>query len=65
LRYQEAGCGGNGARSFGTWFYIRVDIFVLVAKPVRLLHGEIKTPPMLLGARKEIGFLLRKVQEEQ
>lgn len=36
-----------------------------MAKPLRILHGEIKTPPMLLGARKELGFLLRKVEEEQ
>jgi len=34
-----------------------------VTKPVRLLHGEIKTPPLSLGARREIGFLLRKLQE--
>jgi phage-related protein len=34
-----------------------------VAKPLRVLHGEIKTPPISLGARREIGFLLRKLQE--
>ena len=54
-----------GWRSFGTWSYIRHDIFAPVAKRLRLLHGEIKTPPMSLMARREIGFLLRQIQEEQ
>ena len=34
-----------------------------MTKPVRLLHGEIKTPPITLGARRKLGFLLRKLQE--
>ena len=31
-------------------------------KPLRWLHGEVKTPPMTAGARREIGFLLRELQ---
>jgi phage-related protein len=38
-------------------------MLLLVAKPLRLLHGEIKTPPMSLAARREIGFHLRQLQE--
>jgi phage-related protein len=34
-----------------------------VAKALRILHGEIKTPPMSVGARREAGFLLRQLQE--
>jgi phage-related protein len=34
-----------------------------VAKALRILHGEIKTPPMSLEARREMGFLLRQLQE--
>lgn len=34
-----------------------------VAKPLRVLHGEIKTPPISVAARREIGFLLRLLQE--
>jgi len=32
-------------------------------KPLRWLHGEAKTPPMSREARREIGFLLRELQE--
>jgi phage-related protein len=34
-----------------------------VAKALRILHGEIRTPPMSIEARREIGFLLRQLQE--
>jgi len=30
--------------------------------PLRWIHGEVKTPPMSLEARREIGFLLRELQ---
>ena len=32
-------------------------------KPLRWLYGEVKTPPMTTAARKELGFLLRLVQD--
>jgi len=32
-------------------------------KPIRWLHGEVKTPPMTSAARKELGFLLRLLQD--
>lgn len=32
-------------------------------KPLRWIHGEVKTPPMSRDARREIGFLLRELQE--
>ena len=32
-------------------------------KPLRWLHGEVKTPPMSVEARREIGFMLRELQE--
>jgi phage-related protein len=32
-------------------------------KPLRWLHGEVKTPPMTVNARREIGFLLRQLQD--
>jgi len=32
-------------------------------KPLRWLHGEVKTPPMSLTARREMGMLLRDLQE--
>jgi phage-related protein len=32
-------------------------------KPLRWLHGEVKTPPLSLAARRELGMLLRDVQE--
>ena len=41
----------NGIRS-------RVD-----SKPLVLLHTEIKTPPLSPEARREIGYLLRALQE--
>jgi phage-related protein len=35
------------------------------AKPLRWLHGEVKTPPMSVGARREMGKLLRDLQESE
>jgi phage-related protein len=32
-------------------------------KPLRWLHGEVKTPPMSREARREFGMLLRDLQE--
>ena len=32
-------------------------------KPLRWLHGEVKTPPMSVEARREMGMLLRDLQE--
>ncbi|MCL4805441.1 MAG: type II toxin-antitoxin system RelE/ParE family toxin [Anaerolineae bacterium] len=32
-------------------------------KPLLILHGEIKTPPMSREARVEAGYLLRQLQE--
>jgi len=32
-------------------------------KPLRWLHGEVKTPPMSAAARREMGRLLRDLQE--
>jgi len=32
-------------------------------KPLRWIHGEVRTPPMSLEARREIGFPLRELQE--
>lgn len=32
-------------------------------KPLLVLHGEIKTPPMSRAARVEAGYLLRQLQE--
>jgi len=32
-------------------------------KPLRWLHGEVKTPPVSITARREIGGLLRDLQE--
>src|SRR6202008_4078711 len=34
-----------------------------VSKPLRWLAGEVKTPPMSVEARREMGFLLRQLQE--
>jgi len=33
------------------------------SKVIRWLHGEIKTPPLSVEARRELGYLLRMVQE--
>jgi hypothetical protein len=33
-----------------------------LVKPLRWLYGEVKTPPMTTAVRKELGFLLRLVQ---
>jgi hypothetical protein len=33
------------------------------SRPVRWLHGEIKTPPFTEEARREAGFLLRQLQD--
>jgi len=32
-------------------------------KPLRWIHGEVKTPPMSLEARREMGMLLRDLQD--
>jgi phage-related protein len=32
-------------------------------KPLRWLHGEVKTPPIGVAARREIGMLLRELQD--
>lgn len=32
-------------------------------KPLRWVHGEVKTPPMSTSARRETGMLLRELQE--
>ena len=32
-------------------------------KPLRWLHGEIKTPPISINARRELGMLLRELQD--
>ena len=32
-------------------------------KPLRWLHGKVKTPPMSVEARREIGMLLRDLQD--
>jgi phage-related protein len=32
-------------------------------KPLRWLHGEIKTPPIGIEARRELGMLLRDLQQ--
>ena len=34
-----------------------------MSKPLRWLAGEVKTPPMSLEARREFGFLLRRLQQ--
>lgn len=33
-----------------------------IDRPLLWLHGEIKTPPWSLDARREVGFLLRQLQ---
>ena len=32
-------------------------------KIIRWLHGEVRTPPLSIEARRELGYLLRMVQE--
>jgi phage-related protein len=32
-------------------------------KPLRWLHGEVKTPPMGIEARRRMGFMLRVLQQ--
>jgi len=32
-------------------------------KPLRWLHGEVKTPPMSVDARREMGMWLRELQD--
>ena len=32
-------------------------------KPLRWMHGEVKSPPMGLAARREMGLLLRMLQD--
>ncbi|MCX6922402.1 MAG: type II toxin-antitoxin system RelE/ParE family toxin, partial [Verrucomicrobia bacterium] len=39
------------------------DVRVMNGKPLRWLHGEVKTPPMSLEARREMGMLLRELQD--
>lgn len=34
-----------------------------MGKPLRWLGGEVKTPPMSQAARRQLGFLLRQLQE--
>lgn len=34
-----------------------------MSKPLRWLAGEVKTPPMSVEARREMGYLLRLLQE--
>lgn len=36
---------------------------VMDGRPLRWLHGEVKTPPMSVEARRETGMLLRELQE--
>ncbi len=38
-------------------------MFVQLSKPLMILHGKLKTPPMSREARVEAGFLLRQLQE--
>ena len=38
-------------------------MLLAVSKPLRWLAGEVKTPPMSVEARREMGFLLRQLQE--
>ena len=33
------------------------------SKVIRWLHGEVRTPPLSIGARRELGYLLRMAQE--
>ena len=40
-----------------TAFYMETD------KPLRWLHGEVKSPPFTPTARLEIGWLLRRLQQ--
>jgi len=40
-----------------------VDPQVQLGKPLRRLHGEIKTPPFSKAARLEAGLLLRQLQD--
>jgi phage-related protein len=35
----------------------------MTSKPLRWIHGEVKTPPMSLEARRKIGFLLWELRE--
>ena len=35
----------------------------MTGKPLRWVHGQVKTPPVSLAARREIGFLLRELQD--
>jgi phage-related protein len=35
----------------------------MTGTPLRWIHGQVKTPPMSLAARRKIGFLLRELQE--
>jgi len=35
----------------------------MTGKPLRWLHGEVKTPPISVDARREMGVLLRELQD--
>src|ERR1700678_371960 len=39
------------------------EVVLPVDKPLYVLHGVIKTPPMSSSARVEVGFHLRRVQQ--
>ena len=34
-------------------------------KPLRWLHGEVKSPPFTATARMEVGWLLRRLQQDE
>jgi phage-related protein len=34
-------------------------------KPLYVLHGEIQTPPMSVAARRECGYLIRRLQADE
>jgi len=65
----------NSSRSSRRFLYLLCSSFltpflvwhsfscVTNGKPLRWLHGEVKTPPMSLEARREIGMLLRDLQD--
>ena len=42
---------------------VPAEVAAVVDKPLYVLHGAIKTPPMSTLARVTVGFLLRRVQQ--
>lgn len=44
--------------SFTAYTFLRMN----VGKPLRWLHGEVKSPPFTATARLEVGWLLRRLQ---